>query len=213
MAEDLSMCDLCPATEKRGCPTETLGSRSPWAGARRADRHSPPRAMTTADALTPCIRSLRQEREADADHDALQKTDRDRSDGRGDRDHEVELTDPPELSQGAHLDQAKNGPDHDRRKGGRGEVLERLRDEQQDGKHPERGGHAREVRAPADHLDHGRARGARTGRDPRGRPRSKVRGTEPDEVAVRVDLVPVRRATRTLGAKRPPRTRASVPSV
>ena len=30
-------------------------------------------------------------------------------------------------------------------------------------------------RVPADHLDHGRARGARTGRDPPGRPRSEVR--------------------------------------
>jgi len=75
--------------------------------------------MGTTDASPPRTRSLRQEREADADRDALKESDRDRPDGRGDRDHEVEPTAPPELSKGAHLDQAKNGPDHDRREGGR----------------------------------------------------------------------------------------------
>src|SRR4249919_2837486 len=135
--------------------------------------------MGTADASTPRTRSLRQEREANADRDALEEADQDRPDGRGDRDHEVEPMGPPELSQGAHLDQAKNRPDHDRCEGGRRKVLERLREEQQDGKHPERGGHARELRAPADHLDHGRARGARTGRDPPDSPEARFAEPSP----------------------------------
>src|SRR4249920_3035846 len=101
---DLPMCDLRPTSENVVSSISNPGITVPSGG---DARHTPWRTMGTADASTPRTRSLRQEREANADRDALEEADQDRPDGRGDRDHEVEPMGPPELSQGAHLDQAK----------------------------------------------------------------------------------------------------------
>jgi hypothetical protein len=67
-------------------------------GARRADRHTPWRTIGTRTPRRHAPGAFDKSEMPTPSREALEEADRDRPDGRGDRDHEVEPTGPPELS-------------------------------------------------------------------------------------------------------------------
>ena len=91
----------------------------------------------------------------------------------------------------AHVDQALDGDEHDRREHHVGQVAQQTRQEDQAHRDRERGEHERERRLRAGLVVHGRLRQAACDRVALAERRGQVRRAEPEQLLARIDRVAV----------------------